>query len=471
MTKEEFQNRWEELLKVERFRPSRNTEDPEYEGESYKRIPFDSDYSRVAMSAPFRRLQDKAQVFPLEKLDFSRTRLTHSIEVSAVARSLGVSIENILLNKGFLKPERKGHISSLLSVSGLVHDIGNPPFGHSGEKTIQSFFKKYFETPENKKGLTEEECCDFKNFDGNVQGFRLLLKLGFATDEYSYNLTFPTLASIVKYPKSSTEGNKKDFETHGGIEYKKFGYFQSEKEKFHKIDSALKLNKHRHPLTFLMEAADDIAYSVSDIEDGCKKGAISIDTMIALLEKSDYREDSRCAELLNEIKALRAKLETSDIPNKEMVIAQECRVNIQMRMISDVIFVFMQNQEKILNGTFDKELLSISRSSTIRSFTKEIADFNFRNKEVLKNELIGENVISYLLSEFVDAVLSPNIKDQKTKEYKLYSILSQQYKYIINDLEQYKNEKYKLLMLVLDYISGMTDTYALTLYQELNGIN
>jgi dGTPase len=203
------------------------------------------------MSASFRRLQDKTQVFPLEKNDFPRTRLTHSIEVSALARSIGVSIENILLKKELLEKQYRGYIPSLLSVSGLVHDIGNPPFGHFGEESIKEYFLRFFEK-EQELGFNDEEKSDFTKFDGNVQGFRLLTKLSLAMDDNSYNLTYPTLASIIKYPKSSTEGNNET----AGIEFKKFGYFQSEKERFNKINKSLELDNHRHPLAYILEAVE-----------------------------------------------------------------------------------------------------------------------------------------------------------------------------------------------------------------------
>lgn len=471
MTNDEIKNRWEELLQVKRFRPTRSKGTTEYKGASYARIPFDSDYSRVSMSAPFRRLQDKAQVFPLEKLDFSRTRLTHSVEVSGLARSIGVSIENILIEKKYLEETRIGHIPSILSVAGLIHDIGNPPFGHSGEATIQRFFTNYFKSKLNSKGLSDIEQADFINFDGNVQGLRLLLKLGLADDEYSYNLTMPTLASIIKYPKSSIDGNKDNYKEIGGIEFKKFGYFQSEKKRFDDINSSLKLNNHRHPLTYLLESADDIAYSVSDIEDGCKKGTISIDSIKKILKRKNFMSDDRCKSLLSHLKKVDASLSGRKLPSRTMILAQECRIKVQTLMILDIIEVFVDKQEDIFNGKFGSELLSVSKSAKLREFTKELAKSNFNDKEVLKNELIGENVISYLLENFISAVSSSKKEDPKTKEGKLYNLISSHYKFVMDKFDKYPNKKYKLYMLVTDYISGMTDTYALTIYRELKGMN
>jgi len=192
---------WNNRLNPERFRGTTAKDIPPNWN------PFDSDYARIVMSAPFRRLQDKAQVFPLEPNDFVRTRLTHSIEVSSVARSLGVRVENWLKENQHIGQDKIGHIPSILATASLAHDIGNPPFGHFGEKCIQTFFR------DNESKLTflsDEEKSDLFYFDGNVQSLRLLLRLGLASDEYSYNLTFPTLATTVKYPKDSINGNKGD---------------------------------------------------------------------------------------------------------------------------------------------------------------------------------------------------------------------------------------------------------------------
>lgn len=193
-----------------RFRDSRIVPD-----KSDGRNPFDSDYSRIMLSSHLRRLQDKAQVFPLEKSDFIRTRLTHSLEVSCFARGLGLGVEKYLLNKGIISTKELGYIPKILEVAGLIHDVGNPPFGHFGEEIIKSYFRQLDSrsaNPNVKKAferLKQEEKADFLNFDGNVQGFRILRKLGLAKDNDSYNLTMPVLATIIKYPYSSIEGNKK----------------------------------------------------------------------------------------------------------------------------------------------------------------------------------------------------------------------------------------------------------------------
>lgn len=472
MTNQEIIERWNTLLNPKRFRDTTGKKKINYKSGEYERIPFDSDYSRISLSAPFRRLQAKAQVFPLEKNDFARTRLTHSVEVSGLARSIGVSIENILLRNNLLDKTKQGHIPSILSVAGLIHDIGNPPFGHFGERTIQTFFKKHFSnesynSPLLKKHLTKEEQSDLTNFDGNVQALRILLKLGLADDKYSFNLTMPSIASIIKYPKSSVDGNKSEWKDIG-LEYKKFGFFQSEKNEFSVINNTLELNGHRHPLVYLLEAADDIAYSVSDIEDGCKKGSINWEILMDTFSSDKYKEDVKCEKISCRIQNLYKELTEKKFPHKLLLVAKECRIRIQIEMINDIVATFMDNHTKILRGDFKSELLKESESHLLRDLTEKLAQYNFNSKSVSKMELVGDNVITFLLNNFVDAVESDDRNNGKTKEGKLYNLISNHYKYIY-DNSPYENDLYSRYLLVTDYISGMTDTYALTLYNELRG--
>lgn len=361
---------WDKRLTPKRFRPtSMKDVDPGWN-------PFDSDFSRISMSAPFRRLQDKAQVFPLEPNDFVRTRLTHSIEVSSVARSLGVRAEQWLMAQKLLSPDKAGHIPSILATASLAHDIGNPPFGHFGEKCIQIFFKTNANFLE---GLSAEEEADLINFDGNVQGLRLLLRLGLSSDEYSYNLTFPTLATIAKYPKDSITGNKGKEKT---ISFKKYGFYQTEKEKYKEINDELGLYNERHPLCFLLEAADDICYVVSDTEDGFKKNTITLHTLLDTLSKTEYQKDAKCRELHKKIQELDAKYKGWE--NKKSLIAQECRIFAQWKMIPSAINTFKEHHESILNGNFHHELLDNSCSGQLKKFFEDISSNNFMHESVIK---------------------------------------------------------------------------------------
>lgn len=259
---------WSALLCEQRQRPS-------VSGKGDSRNEFQRDYHRIIQSASFRRLQDKTQVFPLDKSDFVRTRLTHSLEVSSFAKSLGQMIfQNIIKFKqdSEITEEIKDKICSVLECAGLIHDIGNPPFGHFGEETIRAWFKNNlpnikYNGKEITNILSEQMLNDLYHFEGNAQALRLLTKLHFLVDEHGMNLNFTLLNTIIKYPVSSIEINKKS----ENIKEHKMGYYSAEKELFEEITSATGAVDCRHPLAFILEAADDIAYKTADIEDAVKK--------------------------------------------------------------------------------------------------------------------------------------------------------------------------------------------------------
>lgn len=449
------------MLSPIRFRDSSVRQDA-----SDGRVPFDSDYSRVMLSSHLRRLQDKAQVFPLEKSDFIRTRLTHSLEVSCFAKGLGLGVEKYLLAKKVISEEQKRFIPTILEVSGLIHDIGNPPFGHFGEEVIRNYFEAIELLPTNNEikiafnTLTDTQKKDFCKFDGNVQGFRILRKLGLAKDIFSYNLTMPILSTIIKYPYSSLDGNKKK-EDGGVYSQKKFGYFDSEKDCYYRIISELGLNeKQRHPLTYLLEAADDIAYSVSDIEDGHKLGIITLDKIKKAFEKNGCEADLRGL-----------KKEES---NMDLYI-QTLRIKAQSKMLIECTKTYCKIFTQIVNGTFDDDLIKSSKAKNLRNAFEDLSIHNFSDIKVLKREILGQEVMSYLLNIFYNALFSKEIfKDgklnRKSTEYKIYSLISDNYKKIACEKgEEFPTNNYKKFMLITDYISGMTDSYALNLYQELTG--
>ena len=273
---------WEQLLSTKRSRGSSNKN--KYLKNTDLRSEFEKDYHRIIGSASFRRLQDKTQVFPLDKSDFIRTRLTHSLEVSSFAKSLGQNIgENILLYKkdpGFT-PRMKEDICSILQCAGLIHDIGNPPFGHFGELAIREWFERNlpvlkFHGEPIDQILTERMREDLYHFEGNAQALRLVSKLHFLVDEHGMNLTYALLNTIVKYPVASDEIDPKS----GNIKDKKLGYYLADENIFREIQEATGTNGRRHPLTFILEAADDIAYKTADIEDAFIKGFISYQKLL-----------------------------------------------------------------------------------------------------------------------------------------------------------------------------------------------
>ncbi|GHT23273.1 deoxyguanosinetriphosphate triphosphohydrolase-like protein [Bacteroidia bacterium] len=448
--------RWKLLLGDKRFR-EKSTPIP-----SDGRNPFENDYGRLISSAPIRRLQDKTQVFPLEQSDYIRTRLTHSLEVSYIGSSIAQSIEKILLKRGDIDMEDKGSLSSLLRVAGLVHDLGNPPFGHFGEEAIKQFFQDYFS--ENKTtSLNDLEKSDFKYFDGNVQTLRILSKLYYFGDEFGYNLTFSSLASVVKYPSNSMDGNKNPSTE---IAKKKFGYFVTETEIYKRISDYLKLNNKRSPIVYLMEAADDIAYSAADIEDGVKLGIVTIDEIREIFKENlDKNKDI----VLKKIDDLKVEF-SKDKQICQSIIIQKFRIETQRVMIQEVINTFEQNYDAVMTGNLQKELIDISDAKDIRKSYKKLQSFVFNEKFILKKEIAGWEAITGLLKIFVTASNSENFKkDGNNYQARLYNIIAAAHRKVY-EVEQYHNPEYKKLQLIVDFISGMTDSYAIHLFQELKGI-
>ena len=322
----------EKMLSANRFFNSKTTDGAD------GRNPFENDYSRIVLSSYVRRMQDKAQVFPLAQNDFVRTRLTHSLEVSCFAKGLGLGVETFMLNRGLLDDRQRGFIPSIAETAGLVHDIGNPPFGHFGEESIRVFFRKLKTDATSKtdaayQTLPPERQADFENFDGNVQGFRILKSLAPNRHGDSFNLTFALLGTVVKYPFSSTDGNKK---TKNPFQ-KKFGYFCSERDAYQRIAAELGLKTgQRHPLTYLVEAADDIAYSVCDIEDGCKIGLIRLEDLKEKFKGTD-----------GEIELQRLIDKGYSFDDDRELFVQQFRIAMQRKMIRDAVKTFCDHTRSV----------------------------------------------------------------------------------------------------------------------------
>ena len=445
-------NRWNILLTPETFRKRTKTIPID------KRNPFEQDYGRLISSAPIRRLQDKTQVYPLEQSDYIRTRLTHSLEVSNIGSSIGTSIEKILIEKELYDPELSNQLSSLLRVAGLIHDIGNPPFGHFGEEAIKDFFVKFFNTNQL-IGLSKQEKEDYINFDGNIQAFRILRRLYWFKDENSFNLTFPVFATITKYPANSIDGNKG--KKTNEIRLKKYGYYPSEEADYKAISETLKLNLKRHPAAYLLEAADDIAYCAADIEDGVKLGAISYEKIKDVFtEKLDNNKD--LIEIFDKIYQSTDK----NIGDSLMFATQQLRVIAQGKMIDGVISTFVSNYEKIMTGEVEDELLYLSNASDIRQAFKELGKIVYNDKQITQIELAGWEAIQGLLGIFISGIM-----EETPQSSRLYRNISSSYRYIF---EKYPNQstsdQYNKIQLIVDFISGMTDSYAISLYQRLKGI-
>jgi len=460
---------WKKLLCSERQRKT-TTEALSHRNE------FDKDYDRIIYSSSFRRLQDKAQVFPLQQNDFTRTRLTHSLEVASLGRSLAWNIGYWLKDekKEFTTFEEIKQLASLVEVSCLVHDLGNPPFGHYGEDIIRNWFIKWFETSdyreaEKKYGkLTEQHERDFIYFEGNAQAVRILSRLQFLNDKYGANFTYGTFSTIMKYPWASND-NK-------AIEKKKFGYFQSEEYLFKKIVEKVGIKGCRHPATYLLEAADDMAYLSADIEDAVKKGVINWEDEYTLMKRELERDYPKLFEKLDTYRSEAVKNLT---PDKNLIDVQNFKVAVQGIMFTEVIDAFKVNYNSIMNGTFQDELIYVSGANKLAKYLKRLAFREvFSAKEVLTLELVGDRVLTDLLELFVSAVTNVDEDSKtKTKDEKLIHLISKNFRHVQKIDEEGKPtvdfkdlNLYNRLLLVTDFISGMTDGYAVNLHQQLLGV-
>ena len=425
---------WSKLLSDERIRPVRKRA-----GAEDLRTEYEKDYHRIIGSASFRRLQDKTQVFPLDKSDFIRTRLTHSLEVSSFGKSLGQNISRKILQEvkdPDFKPEYQGYICDILQCAGLLHDIGNPPFGHFGETVIREWFRAHMgrlqlQGRPLKELLTEQMQADFYEFEGNTQALRLVSKLHYLVDEHGMNLTQALLGTIIKYPVSSLEIDRES----GDIRTKKMGYFYAEQDLFQQIQQTLGTAGYRHPLAFVLEAADDIAYKTADVEDAFKKGCIT------------YRQ------LVAELRACGQKLEAGE-KYFGLVDALEKR--------------YGKGQER---GVSAPEAYAVQNWIVLGDIAYRYA---FVSEPIYKLEIAAETIMDFLLERFVDAAIVYDSGQPVTAvQAKLMTLVSDNYKAIYQYYSRDKSPEEKLylrLLLVTDSICGMTDSYAKRLYQELSGI-
>ena len=443
------------------------------------RSEFEKDYHRIIGSASFRRLQDKTQVFPLDKSDFIRTRLTHSLEVSSLGKSLGQNIgENILKfrrNSGFV-PRMKEDISHILECAGLIHDIGNPPFGHFGEVAIREWFarnlpKLSFRGQAVEDMLSEQMKQDFYHFEGNAQALRLVTKLHYLVDEHGMNLTYALLNTIIKYPVPST-GIRGDS---GNIKDKKMGYYLADEAVFRRVTEATGAGNNRHPLTYILEAADDLAYKTADIEDAFVKGFISYYTLereLAPLERACPESPFKPLEKLRQLYERGLKKEVS---NPESYAVKNWIISVQGFLISCATYGFTSNYDSIMAGTFGQDLFYGTYGERLMELLGDMAYRRvFSSMEIYKMEVAESAILDNLMDKLVRAVLyyDTDVR-QDTIDRRVVSFISDNYKNAYRLQAEGKNEAEKLylrLLLVTDYVCGMTDSYAKRLYQEMNGI-
>ena len=478
---------WEKLLSTKRQRMSAHRS--VNSGSTDLRSEFEKDYHRIIGSASFRRLQDKTQVFPLDKSDFIRTRLTHSMEVSSLAKSLGQNIgESILVQKKdtSFKPRMKEDICNILQCAGLIHDIGNPPFGHYGEAAIREWFErnlsvlKYHGKPIEQL-LEPQMREDFYHFEGNAQALRLVSKLHFLVDENGMNLTYALLNTIIKYPVASTQIHPES----GDIREKKMGYYYADQELFREIVTETGAGEYRHPLIFILEAADDIAYKTADIEDAFIKGFITYHSFRDELRKLQNREKKQSGQVEEALQWFRpadklvelyerAKKNGMDDPGDYAV--KNWIVKAQGFLIGCATSGFTSHYEEIMEGSYKEDLFAGTPAEGLVKLLGEIAcKCVFQSETIYRMEVKEAVMLDNLMDRFIGAAIKYDDPTQKLNsiEERLISFISNNYKRAYQYHAEGKTEIYRLylrLLLVTDYICGMTDSYAKRLYQELNAI-
>uniref|UniRef100_UPI003FEE460D deoxyguanosinetriphosphate triphosphohydrolase n=1 Tax=Prevotella sp. TaxID=59823 RepID=UPI003FEE460D len=439
---------WKQLISNKRFGQEHKHAERHDDRSEFKR-----DYDRLIFSSAFRRLQNKTQVFPLPGSIFVHNRLTHSLEVASVGMSIGNDISRRVIKKQpDLKDTLVEEIGTIVSAACLAHDLGNPPFGHSGEKAIQTFFS---EGPglKIKPMVSSEFWDDITHFEGNANAFRILTHRFKGRRQGGFVMTYSMLASIVKYPfASSLAGN------HG-----KFGFFASEAESYRKIADELgiscksapgePLKYARHPLVYMVEAADDICYEIMDIEDSHKLKILSYAETEHLL-LSFFDEDIQ--------QKIRQRIIDEELTDENEKVVY-MRASVIGKLENECVAAFLAHEEEILAGTFEGSLIDHISERQKKAY-KECEKISFskiyQSKPVLDIELSGYQIMATLMEVFIEAAVSPSRFYSK----QLLRRVSSQY-----DIENENLEE--RIMAVLDYISGMTDIYALDIYQKINGIS
>ncbi len=434
--------KWQQLLSSKRF------SDKQPPSANQTRSRFEQDFDRIIFSQPFRKLQDKTQVFPMPEDDFVHTRLTHSLEVSSVGRSLGKLAGQHLLK---VYPELSANYSShavghIVAAACLAHDLGNPPFGHAGEEGISAYFKhqgRHF-----REQVSSSEWIDLCNYEGNAQGFRILNSSLYKGLE----LCYATLGAFTKYPLSAHAEKIPERSSH-----KKFGFYQSERERFERLTRDMQLKKIgeeawcRHPLAFLVEAADDICYSIIDLEDACRLALVPFEKVkdfLAAIIGDAFSEK---------------KLERVAATDEKLGILRAMAIS---KLVNEAATVFVRHEKEMIEGSFDQPLVSeVPSADTLNAISQLSVAKIYRSKPVLEREAGGYEVIGQLMRAFSEAAVQMKFYSPSGQQKVIYRLLPEAFQLAI---EQSQNT-YGVLRLVTDYIGGLTDRYALRLFQIVYG--
>lgn len=417
-----------------------------HDARKHTRSDFQRDYDRLIFSSPFRRMQNKTQVFPLPGSVFVHNRLTHSLEVSTVGRSLARETVDFLLEKDSSEKRKKAlsHVPDIVATACLSHDLGNPPFGHSGEKTISTWFTEgqgqYLQSV-----LDERQWADFANFEGNANSFRLLTHQFVGRRKGGFAMTYSSIAAMVKYPWTSLHAGEKG----------KFGFFKSEESDYRKIAEELGIPElspgvfPRHPLVYLMEASDDICYQIMDIEDSHRLGILNFQEVCDLFLPF-FPETLRD-------KTRRGMAYLED-PNEKVAFM---RSGIIGRLVGSCAAAFAESEEDILRGASVRPLVEIIDPQMAKAYADcavLAAQRIYVAPHVVDVDIAGNRILTYLLDVLMEAVMNPEKNFSQLLLYKM----PEQYDFRAPDL-------YERIQAVLDHVSGMTDVYALDLFRKLNG--
>lgn len=464
--------------------PRREVESPSFNPNDI-RTEFRKDYHRIIGSASFRRLQDKAQVYPLRRGDFVRTRLTHSLEASSYAGSLGDTIFRKLIDRKTPGVDDlvRENCCDILECAGLVHDIGNPPFGHFGEFAIRQWFEENlphlnFCGEPAEALLSEQMKSDFLNFEGNAQALRVLTRLhSLMYPGKGMNLTFALLNTIIKYPVSSMQINKKS----GDIRTKKMGYYLSEQELFEEVTESTGARCCRYPLTFILEAADDLAYKTADIEDAAAKGYINYGLILEELRGEKYRSlcstEEEAAVLEKEAASLERSLNTAkgfNVSDPKSEAVRRWIVKVQSSLVYSVSDAFCEKYDAIMAGELKTELFENSPARVLMKALGDIAyRYAFRSNDIVMSELSESAAMKFLLDRIVGAALRFDTDDERMYDRDLVQVLSENYLDLCRRACEGKplsEQCYYRLLFATDCISGMTDSYASDFYRKLLGV-
>lgn len=466
--------------------------------DDYYISPFERDYERIVSSAAFRRLQDKTQVFPLSKSDFVRTRLTHSIEVSTIAKQLGImcfqntsSYQHLPIDcdeqdNDNLKGKRIGDIEAVLSCAGLLHDLGNPPFGHVGENIIREWFKDnlkniYLSKSDHEKPVSEllnkKQIVDLENFEGNAQAFRILSKARYHSE---VNLPFSIISALIKYPTRCDEMGAAKIRH-------KIGCYQAEENVFLKIAKEVgTINTEgkviRHPLAYLVEAADDIAYMTADLEDAVKSGLVSVDELLHFLENTYVslgEENGESQQHITRTKEIISKLDWFNKNEKDKTkVMSQWGTYLRRWLMYVVCWRFSRSYDSIIRGEFKQDLFyDNNHSLTVRLLKKAMSKFVFDSRVITEPEISAQVILNFLLDKFISAVIRfDKCGEMTTQDKKVITLVSSNY---IDDYFKAKEVDgitdetellYHRILIATDFISGMTDGYAKTLYKKMSGL-